>query len=137
MTEQKPGEEIQTFVHVGQDGPDRIHHFAPWPTDEQGQPQVRVMMIEVPADQETPTGGGAPLRHLSYDDPPGIGTTPDEYRTVLASAVQHSDSEAEFTQMLVMALARDLVMAHGVHPHVAVPAVMDFARKVYAEFSSI
>lgn len=137
MNEQPDQPEIQTFVRRGPDGEERTHHFAPWPTDDGGQPSVRVMMVEVPSGGDGE--GGGELRHLSYEDPPGahMGVTPDAWRAMLAQAVAVSDSEAEFVEMMVLALGRDLVMSHGVQPVVAIQAVMEFARKVYAEFSGI
>ena len=130
MNEQQPDQpEIQTFVRKGPDGEEQIHHFAPWTAAE---PQAQMVVMQLPA-----SGGGGELRHLSYDDPPGahLGVTPDDWRRMLAGAVEVSDSEHEFVEMLVMALGRDLVISHGVDPHVALHAVMDFARKVYAEFN--
>ena len=80
-------------------------------------------------------GGGGELRHLSYEDPPGVGVTEQEWRNLLAQAVYSAESEEEFVQMMVFALGKDLVLAHGCDPHVAIPAIIDFARKVYQEYS--
>jgi hypothetical protein len=124
--------EVETFVRKEPDGTEQVRHFAPWPTGPGGQPQMqmRVVLVQVPEGD----GGDSELRHLSYDDPPGMGVTPDQYREMLASAVAHSEDEGEFTEMLISAIGRDLVMAHGVSADVAIRAVMEFARKVYAEF---
>jgi hypothetical protein len=122
--------EIQTFVRRDPDGTERTHYFAPFPTGEDSEPDV-VHLVMVPVRRESGDG----LRHLSYEDPPGIGVTAGQWRDMLSRAVRASDSEAEFTEMLVVSLGRDLVLVHGCEPHVAYPAVVEFARKVYAEFS--
>ncbi len=131
MSEQRKIAEV--FVKVGKDGTvERTHQFAPWPTGPQipGSPPRFVAGFAAPDD-----GGPAPLRHLTYDDPPGIGLTPDEYRAILANQVRECGTLELFTETVTRILVRDLVVAHGCRAEDAIPAVMAFAAKVYAEFS--
>ena len=124
--------EIQVlFVKLNKDGTvEKTHHFAPWPTGAgviPGSPNMGLVPVP-PDDGERP-----PLRHLTYDDPPGIGLTPDEYREMLAEQVRQCGSLERFMETVTKILVKDLVLAHGCHLEDAIPAVMEFAAKVYAE----
>ena len=126
--------EIQVdFVKVAKDGTvERQHRFEPWPTGQDqamGVPHVFAM--------ELPRGDGEhkPVRHVTYDDPPGIGVTPEEYRELLSEKVREAGSLIRFVEALTQALVADNVISHGCDAEDAIPAVMEFAAKVYAEFS--
>lgn len=122
--------EIERFVKMGPDGPERVHEFAPFPM-EGDKPQVRMLMVPVPGD------GSGELRHLSYDDPPGLGGTEEEYKAMLARAVSQADDLEDFTSALLFALGKDLVFSHNVDPQRAVEAITEFAAKVYQEFRAV
>jgi len=128
-------DDVQTFVRKGPDGEQQSMTLVPWQgaagagaqeAATEGGP-VAMMVIRI-------GGGGGQLRHLSYDDPPGEATE-QEWRELLSQAVQTADDEQEFVQMLVFVLGMDLVRSHGCHPHEAIPAIVEFARKVYQEYS--
>jgi len=127
--------EIQvTFVKLAKDGAvEKTHQFEPWPTDPPREPGLRpriMLGFVVPDDGER-----RPLRHLTYDDPPGIDSSPEQYRAMLAATAQQAGSLERFVECVTQVLVQDLVVAHGCHPEDAIPAVMEFAAKVYAEFS--
>lgn len=112
------------FVRVGKDGTvQKTHRFEPW------DPQ-QALPGTVPGNEERPA-----VRHVTYEDPPGTGLSSDEYREMLRATVQQCGSLERFVETLAMILVNDNVQAHGVHMHDAVPAVMEFALKVYAEFT--
>lgn len=127
-------DDVQTFVRKGPGGEQQSMTLVPWqgaagPGGQEPGPRggpVAMMVIQLGG------GGDGELRHLSYDDPPGFGS-PEEWRELLARAVQQADDEEEFCRMLVMVLGKDLVLSHGCDPHVAIPAIIEFARKVYQE----
>lgn len=130
MSSDEHGNEIETYVRKGDGGEQQVLNlraFPGSPVSPGGPPHIQVMMMAL-------GGGDGELRHLSYDDPPGLGTDPFEWRDLLMRAAGQADDEQEFCQMLVMALGRDLVLAHGCEPHVAIPAIIEFARKVYADY---
>jgi len=115
------------FVKIGEDGKvERTHRFAPWDPQQQPVPGVEPS----PGSAERPTA-----RHVSYDDPPGVNITPDQYRAMLAFQVHECGDLETFVMVVARILINDNVAAHGVSPHDAIPAVMEFVTKVYAELS--
>ena len=125
MSDENPDVQV-VFVKIGEDGKvERTHHFEPF--DPQHPLPAMVEGVE-----ERPA-----VRHVTYDDPPGIGLTSDEYRELLRGTVQHCGDLESFVQTVSKILINDNIQAHGVHPQDAVPAVMEFALKVYAEFSGM
>lgn len=122
--------EIETYVRKGDDGQQHTLNLRQWPgspVSADGPPHIQVMMVAL-------GGGDGELRHLSYDDPPGLHPEAGEWRDLLMRAAAQADDEHEFCQMLVMVLGKDLVLSHGCDPHVAIPAIVEFARKVYADY---
>lgn len=135
MNSDEHSNEIETYVRKGDGGEQQVLNLRPWPGTEDaaaGVPRVQVALVVGMGM----SGGGGELRHLSYDDPPGMYTEPGEWRALLMRAAASADDEHEFCQMLVMVLGNDLVRSHGCDPHEAIPAIVEFAKKVYAEYLS-
>ena len=123
MSDENPEVQVM-FVKIGEDGKvERTHHFEPFDP-------LHPLPAMVEGVEERPA-----VRHVTYDDPPGIGLTSDEYRAMLATTVEQTGNLEMFVQTVSRILITDNIRAHGVHPQDAVPAVMEFAMKVYAEFS--
>lgn len=118
-------ENPQEFVKIkpDEDGEQKRYQFGEFTPS--GAPQVlSAVMVEVDPDAE--------LRHLTYDDPPH-GMTPGEYREMLTAGAQAAVNEEHFVSAVIRAIGKDLVLSHGCHPGKAIPALTEFARKVYAE----
>jgi hypothetical protein len=86
------------------------------------------------AGQEVPATGteDRPIPHLTYDDPPG-GMDADGYKAILYKAARELPGEELFLMMLLQSLGPDLIDTHGVDPEVAVAAIEEFGKKVFAE----
>lgn len=127
MSEQS---EVPTrFVRTNKDGSTVEHEFIPVDVSQDGS---GVMMVAVVQVGDAPQGG-RPLRHLSFDDPPFFFGTEEAYRDALAEASRVMGEE-EFVERMVHALGRDLTESHGCDPQVAIPAIREFARKVWNEY---
>jgi hypothetical protein len=125
-----------TFIKLDKDGNVvRTHQFEPWPGQQQelpgaeGGPRAFGFMVQLGE-------GGGELRHLSYDDPPAAFMSPEAYRDALAYTVEQAGSLERFVEIVTRILVKDLIEAHDCSPEDAIPAVMEFAAKVYAEFTT-
>jgi len=123
MSDENPDVQV-IFVKIGENGKvERTHHFEPF------DPQHPLPAMTEGVEQRPA------VRHVTYEDPPGIGVTPDEYRSMLAATIHQTGSLEMFVEAMVRILVNDNIKAHGVHPEDAVPAVTEFALKVYAEIT--
>lgn len=123
------GSEIQKFVRTEQDGQRREFQFAPFPVGPQESSEPEMMIVPLSA---LIGEGDGELRHLAYDDPPH-NMTEQEWRETLSDGARVAVNEEHFVQSLVRALTKDLIVSHGCHPAVAIPAIIEFGKKVYAE----
>lgn len=115
------------FVRVDQDGQRREFEFAPFTPGQEDTPEVMI----IPLSQLLGKRSGD-LRHLSYEDPPH-GMTETDWREMLSSGARLAQNEEHFVRSLVQAMLKDLVLSHGCHPEEAIPAIIEFGKKVYAE----
>lgn len=86
--------------------------------------QAKIVVVPVEGDGE--------LRHLQWDDPPG-DLTPEQYENMMRERAREADSAGNLAIDLMPGLAGDLIFVHGVNPVNAVEAVLEFARRLYAE----
>jgi hypothetical protein len=85
------------------------------------------------AQEETPLQTlGPPIPHVRYDDPPG-GMDEDGYKATLYKVAREMPGEELFMMMLLQSLGPDLIDTHGIDPEVAVKAIEEFGKKVFAE----
>lgn len=130
MSENTP-EPQRRFVRITEGGQREEYDFAPFPTGPQQDAGMPQMMI-LPLSEIIGDGADGELRHLAYDDPPH-NMTADEWKTTLHDGARKAENAEHFARSLTHAILKDLVISHGCHPDVAIPAIIEFADKVYTE----